>query len=440
MRTAILSTVILLLLGGQVWSQAKLAPATLAPPVVESNPGPPPMPLPAPDSGFGSAPRQLSRPVDNPPFAPPQFSPPDNSLFSVPEGGGPLGRSWGRVEYLLWWIKDSRIPPLITSSLRPSPRLDSPDTIVLVGDHIGNQDRSGARFTFGVALDPDQVIGVEGSYFVLATRTTTLSAGSTGLPDSAAIGLPFFDPFTLTEQAQGVASPRFASGVADVSASTRMQGAEVNGLFNLLSGPGYQLDALAGFRYLELDEGLQIAYVSNRPQVGGVLVLGAADQFDGHNRFYGGQVGLRGHFSRGPLFLDVAGKLALGETVEVVRISGLSRRSDPGTGETVQPGGTFALATNSGRFARGAFAVAPELSLRLGVELFGRARVFVGYNFLYLSEVARPGDQMNRNVNLSQMPLSTRGDFFFGPPLPNFAFHGADFWAQGLLFGVEYRY
>src|SRR5262249_39230828 len=99
-----------------------------------------------------------------------------------------------------------------------------------------------------------------------------------------------------------------------------------------------------------------------------------------------------------------------------------------------------ALATNSGRFTRGAFAVAPEVSVRLGVEIFGRARLFVGYNFLYLSEVARPGDQIDRNVNPTGMPLSTRSGFFFGPPLPAFAFQSADFWAQGLMFGLEYRY
>jgi hypothetical protein len=400
--------------------------------------------MPQPSADGGPALRQLSRPVDNPPFASPLFPPRPDELpdLSPKTYDGPLGRAWMRLEYLHWWIKDSNIPPLVTSNRGGlTPTLDNSGTTVVVGDHIGNQDRSGGRFTLGFALDEEQRIGVEGSYFLLATRTTTRSGGSSGALGSAGIGIPFFDPFTLTEQVQMVASPGSASGVADVSASTRMQGAEFNGLLNLLSGPGYHLEALAGFRYLELDEGLQIAYISNRPQVGGgVLVLGAADQFDGHNRFYGGQVGLRGSVSAGPMFLDVAGKIAFGETEEVVRISGVSLRSDPVTGVTTQQGGTFALATNSGRFSRMAFAMAPELTVRLGVELFGRARVFVGYNFLYLSEVARPGDQIDRNVNPSGMPLSTRGGFFFGPPLPAFPFQSSDFWAQGLLFGLEYRY
>src|SRR5438094_672952 len=29
---------------------------------------------------------------------------------------GPTGTIWGRVEYLLWWTKGDRLPPLVTTS------------------------------------------------------------------------------------------------------------------------------------------------------------------------------------------------------------------------------------------------------------------------------------------------------------------------------------
>jgi hypothetical protein len=222
-----------------------------------------------------------------------------------------------------------------------------------------------------------------------------------------------------------------------------MQGTELNGVANLWYEPWFQLDGLIGFRYLELDEGLQLAYNSDRlsDSAGTVsLRLGAADQFDGHNRFYGGQVGLRMELRGGPFFLNVAGKVALGNTYEVVRIGGMSVQASPGQPAQVFNGGTLALPSNSGRFARNQFAVLPETTVLFGLLLPKNTRLFVGYNLIYLSEVARPADQIDRNANPTQMPLSTRPGPFFGPARPAFAFNGTDFWAQGLVFGVEYRY
>jgi hypothetical protein len=86
---------------------------------------------------------------------------------------------------------------------------------------------------------------------------------------------------------------------------------------------------------------------------------------------------------------------------------------------------------------RDTFTVVPELGLNIGYQLTNHIRAFVGYNFLYWSSVVRPGDQIDPrvNTNLIPPPISTAG-----PAVPAFAFHGSDFWAQGITLGVEFRW
>ena len=76
----------------------------------------------------------------------------------------------------------------------------------------------------------------------------------------------------------------------------------------------------------------------------------------------------------------------------------------------------------------------------MGVKL---RRVFVngidltiGYTFLYLSDVLRPGDQIDPYINVSQLPPGP----LEGAALPQFGFHSTGFWAQGLSFGIEGRF
>ena len=48
----------------------------------------------------------------------------------------------------------------------------------------------------------------------------------------------------------------------------------------------------------------------------------AADQFDAHNRFNGGQLGLHADITRGVVFCELTAKIAFGQTYEVVKDSG----------------------------------------------------------------------------------------------------------------------
>src|SRR4029078_7563713 len=104
----------------------------------------------------------------------------------------------------------------------------------------------------------------------------------------------------------------------------------------------------------------------------------------------GGQIGLRGDLRKGPYFVELTGKVAFGGMSEVVRVSGITRVKPPLQIQSVFPGGLFALDTNSGRVTREVFAVVPEAIARAGWAFGDHGRFFVGYNFIFLSDVARP--------------------------------------------------
>jgi hypothetical protein len=129
--------------------------------------------------------------------------------------------------------------------------------------------------------------------------------------------------------------------------------------------------------------------------------------------------------------------VALGGTIEQLRVNGGTF-----TNFASAPGAYLAQPTNMGAMSQSQFAVVPELNLNFGVRLNPWASIVVGYSFLYVSSVARPGDQIDRVINPSQAPAIT-GNFagnLSGPARPALNIRDTDFWAQGLNFGLQFRY
>src|SRR4029078_10312504 len=104
-------------------------------------------------------------------------------------------------------------------------------------------------------------------------------------------------------------------------------------------------------------------------------------------------------------------------------------------------GGLLALPSNSGQFSRDRVAVLPELGFNVGMRISSHLRATLGYTFLYLSNVVRGGDQIDRTINPTQRPglLGTPGTLA-GPARPLFAFQDNHFLAQGVNAGLEFRY
>ena len=82
-------------------------------------------------------------------------------------------------------------------------------------------------------------------------------------------------------------------------------------------------------------------------------------------------------------------------------------------------------------------AMLPELATNVGLYLTPRLRWTVGYTFFYLSNVVRPGDQVDLDVNTQFLPPP---EPITGLRRPDFVFRTTDFWAQGLNTGLDFRW
>ena len=164
------------------------------------------------------------------------------------------------------------------------------------------------------------------------------------------------------------------------------------------------------------------------------------DKFQTTNHFYGGQAGARLQYLIGRFSVGMTAKVALGDTQQLALVQGATAMAVPGMPVQTLPGGVLAQTSNIGRYYRDEFSVVPEGALNFGWQLRPRVKLTIGYTFLYWSDVLRPGAQIDRNVNSSLIPTSQT--FGMGSPTgpPFFAFHGSDFWAQGVNFGVLFNY
>src|SRR5262249_57995102 len=121
------------------------------------------------------------------------------------------------------------------------------------------------------------------------------------------------------------------------------------------------------------------------------------DQFHTTNDFYGGQVGFDFECRRGHWFLGWTTKVAIGGVHQAVDVNGTTSTSvftGPNAGTFTSPGGLLAQPTNIGQIGRDRFAVVPEVGVKVGFQVTDHLRAYAGYNFLYMSSVVRPGDQI----------------------------------------------
>ena len=144
----------------------------------------------------------------------------------------------------------------------------------------------------------------------------------------------------------------------------------------------------------------------------------------------------------GAVFTEVKASLAIGGTVQTLLIDGNQFITQPGQPTQVFRGGLLAAGSNIGRRTHGAFSFVPELTINSGVEVRRGVRLFAGYNFLLWTRVIRASEQIDRVLDVNQVPnLVPPGAFPpVVPPRPAALFRQDDFWAQGVQVGVELRW
>jgi hypothetical protein len=359
----------------------------------------------------------------------------------------PSDRFWADAEYLLWFTKNSEIPPLFTTGSpfdAPPAALGRPGTAVLFGPDVDQGVRPGGRFSTGYWFDDCHRFGLDGSFFFLAQDSVAFRATSDGSAGSGVLAIPYLDvtpnSFTNGQNTILLALPGVSAGSAQAFISSNLQSADVNGRSRVLRGTSGYVDVLGGFRYLRLSEALDLsADATTIDDPFNVVSLSTSSGFATRNHFYGGQLGTEAELTCGCWFLDLRSKLALGDNHETALVDGSFTFNARGQSTTVQSG-PFAMPSNIGSHSHDTFSFVPEIGIDLGYQIGNHLRAKCGYSLLYWTDVVRPGDQIDAAMNMSQLQAPLGPGALTGPARPAMSFKETDFWAQGVSLGVEFRY
>ncbi len=360
--------------------------------------------------------------------------------FVFPQDG------WFSAEYLLWNQDGMRLPPLVSTGVLPSRVTPgNPGRVLFGGDEVLDNSLDGVRIDFGVWLDKCHTVGIGAEYFNVGPSNERFFADQ---DDFAELDRPFFNVAANREDTELVAFPNRLSGsvAVDVRSELTGWGVHLRKLSCVTEGcRRFLLDAcpqpysarteyLLGFRSVQLQEGVRIE--ENLIGINPVARFNLVDEFAADNHFNGLDVGILHRITRGDRYFSAGLRLAVGNTNQDIFING----STAIDGTARQVGGLLAQPSNIGSYEFDEFSILPQLDLKYGYYLTERLAATIGYTFLYWSNVARPGDQIDRLVDPGQLPTNpatvpaVAGDF------PQFRLDQTDYWAQGVNFGLAYRW
>ena len=188
-----------------------------------------------------------------------------------------------------------------------------------------------------------------------------------------------------------------------------------------------------GLRYANLEE--RIAIVEDLEAIDGTTFF-VMDSFGTDNDFLGGELGFVWEWEYCRWKVDLLSRLAIGNTRQRVVING----STSIEGAAPLEGGLLAQSTNIGSFESDKLSVLPELGITLGYQLTCNLSFTAGYSFMYWSNVVRPGNQIDLDVNPMLIPRDNAVPIVpAANDRPRLIFDETDFFAHGLNFGLEYR-
>jgi len=290
--------------------------------------------------------------------------------------------------------------------------------------------------------------GAEISGFIQEHRSEILNFAPTTSLRGPVLARPAIDLLTGLPTSILVANPNAAFpnqifGEAHIKGTLQLGGAEFNLQRSLLYCDMVKLNLLGGIRYVDHHENLEVLTRSYLPAAANDItnadIIDISDKFSTRNQFVGGQVGAHGEVRAGRYFADFTGKIAIGNVHETLDIRGFTNTNIGGT-TTATNGGLLALDSNTGRFSQNKYCYVPELTVKLGYQMTQRISSYVGYNFLYISDLLRPAEQIDPVVNPTLVPTSPTFGIPFGDLRPLPQFHETSFWVQGITFGLTIRY
>jgi len=379
-------------------------------------------------------------------------------------------RYWVDAAALKWKIGDAPQPtPLVTAGSLAAPlpgALGQPGTSVQIGGtSVSLPMELGGRFALGTWIDRAAGLGIELGAFVLSPGTTRQSVATNGMPGSATYAVPLFDLSGFTSggapgQSIYVLPGPFPNGPGFTGSmqrtmSARMLGAELVGVYRPHDDPRMKVEALAGYRWLQLKEGLefdvQTAGVAGSSNAG--QMFNSHDGFHTRSSFNGAQLGMRAEAEYAGFVLRASLKGALGDMYRSLSIDGSSTTTAgtiffpvSGGAGTILGGGIFAQPSNIGTYGSHQLAGVAELGVRTGYRVTDLLTPYIAYNALYVSSIIRPGDAMSPYINTTATALAaaSRASGFAspvgGPVGPTVNAGGTGVWIQDVSAGVALRF
>ena len=345
----------------------------------------------------------------------------------------PAARWLVSVEYVLWWLREGRLPATLTTSSQASlGLLGRPDTRILYGDdrlETRHGDRfNGGRVGLGYWFDDAQTLGVEGRAFFLERDSTHFKKTSDGSTLLARVYEdPDGSPASSIIAGQAPTGPRNGGFVG--YSRVELFGEEANLVAPLATGDAFRIEALGGARFLQMRDRTDLTATGRSlPQT--TTLYGLEDHYRVEDAYYGGQVGLRGEARYGGWFVNLRGEVGLGGNVAHVRAFGSSLYQTPAE-RLVTPTGLTVQASNTGTFDHTTLNMVSEAGLNVGYRVTDWLRIYACYTFLLWDSPLRSGDQIDLVVN-------TRAGT--APARPAIPFKEDLFWAQGLSAGVEFSW
>lgn len=382
-------------------------PPLIRPP---TNSTPPARPLRRPGAPSNYDPSYLYLPEQNP------------GMRQAPCPCLPLGRWWINTSYFLGVTQNDTVPALATTGGTGIP--GGPGVTTVHGsERLDHSFRSGFRLESGLWLDRCQNWGVDGSFFFMESTNANFSAASTG---DSILARPFISQPGSRPSASLLAGPTTGAGGVNVDSPLHFLGADVNSRHTLFCEDVVRLDFLAGYRFIQMSESISVRARSEG--IDGSL-RDIQDRFTTRNLFNGGQVGLAGEYRWERLILASSMKVAFGVNSSELNIEGGTLTSQSGIAST-NATGFLTRSSNIGQTHQLNFAVVPEVNFNIGYQLSDNWRASLGYTFIYVSKVARPGQAIDTTMGTSADGIMH--------PLRNDPI--AEFWMHGINFGIEARY
>ena len=139
------------------------------------------------------------------------------------------------------------------------------------------------------------------------------------------------------------------------------------------------------------------------------------------------------------MIVDTDLRAAIGTTEEDLNINGFQFKSQNGT-TTTSVGDLFALPSNIGHHHKSQFSQVPEVDVKFKFPVGAYCTLTTGLSAMYWTHYLRASEQIDRAVDISQIPNFPMGATPTGLNLPGVAFRQSDLWLLGFSAGAEFRW